>query len=314
MMNALNILGLKIELESWDKVKKVPLYISNYFFIQKASINGIYCLSLTPYDVLPPLSSLKKQIASIQAIEDLPIYINLNEISYFRKQNLLQNNIPFILKDKMVFLPFMTTFLTNQKFEQNINVEKLTLSAQLLFIWILYQNENQYFINDALEVLDVSHMTLTRSYRQLVATTFFKEHKDGRKIYLTTSLSKDELFKKMRPYLQSPVKSQFYMMKDQRTQDMVLAGESTLSQYSFINPPQIEIYAIDKANSKDLHTQKELFDKEQQIEVQIWEYDPLLFSEDQKHIDKISLMTSFFNNHDERLDKELEQFLKDTFL
>ncbi len=113
MMNALNILGLKIELESWDKVKKVPLYISNYFFIQKASINGIYCLSLTPYDVLPPLSSLKKQIASIQSIEDLPIYINLNEISYFRKQNLLQNNIPFILKDKMVFLPFMTTFLTN---------------------------------------------------------------------------------------------------------------------------------------------------------------------------------------------------------
>lgn len=195
MMNTLNILGLKIELESWDKVKKVPLYISNYFFIQKASINGIYCLSLTPYDVLLPLSSLKNQIASIQAIEDLP------------KQNLLQNNIPFILKDKMVFLPFMTTFLTNQKFEQNINVEKLTLSAQLLFIWILYQNENQYFINDALEVLDVSHMTLTRSYRQLVATTFFKEHKDGRKIYLTTSLSKDELFKKMRPYLQSPVKS-----------------------------------------------------------------------------------------------------------
>ena len=37
-------------------------------------------------------------------------------------------------------------------------------------------------------------------------------------------------------------------------------------------------------------------------------------SEDKKHIDKISLMTSFFNNHDERLDKELEQFLKDTFL
>ena len=75
-----------------------------------------------------------------------------------------------------------------------------------------------------------------------------------------------------------------------------------------------QVMAINKANSKDLHTQKELFDKEQQIEVQIWEYDPLLFSEDQKHIDKISLMTSFLNNHDERLDKELEQFLNDTFL
>lgn len=34
-MNALNILGLKIELESWDKVKKVPLYISNHFLFKK---------------------------------------------------------------------------------------------------------------------------------------------------------------------------------------------------------------------------------------------------------------------------------------
>ena len=50
------------------------------------------------------------------------------------------------------------------------------------------------------------------------------------------------------------------------------------------------------------------------IRDRIWEYDPLLFSEDKKHIDKISLMTSFLNNHDERLDKELEQFLNDTFL
>lgn len=35
-MNALNILGLKIELESCDKVKKVPLYISNHFFYSKS--------------------------------------------------------------------------------------------------------------------------------------------------------------------------------------------------------------------------------------------------------------------------------------
>ena len=48
---------------------------------------------------------------------------------------------------------------------------------------------------------------------------------------------------------------------------------------------------------KNLHTQTELFDKEQQIEVQIWEYDPLLFSENQKHIDKINCQRPQYGAH-----------------
>lgn len=61
-MNAMEILGLTIQLEQWEKHRKVPLYITNTFLIQKATINGISCLSLSPRGELPTISALRNQI------------------------------------------------------------------------------------------------------------------------------------------------------------------------------------------------------------------------------------------------------------
>ena len=137
-MNAINALGLKLDLKDWNKSDQLPFYILNNFSIQKATFNDIECLSLTPHEELPTLSALKKQIAVIKKVEDIPVFLNLNSISHFRKQNLIENRIPFILKDKMVFLPFMATLLTNEQCEENTKIEKLTLATQLLFIWIFF--------------------------------------------------------------------------------------------------------------------------------------------------------------------------------
>lgn len=312
-MNVINALGLKLDVKDWDKDNQLPFYILNNFSIQKATFNDIDCLSLTPHGELPTLSALKKQIALIKKIEDIPVFLNLNSISYFRKQNLIENKIPFILKDKMVYLPFMATLLTNEQCEENTKIEKLTLSAQLLFVWILYQNTDEFYINEALETINVSNMTLTRAYRQLCATKLFKEHKDGRKIYLTTHLNKLDLFHQMKPYLQSPIKKHGFILNTDVDNHMILSGESALSQYSFINPPKMKTYAIDKENSHHIAIQKEYYSQEEQVQLQIWNYNPLLFSQDQKNIDKISLIISLLDNVDERLDREIEQLLENIF-
>ena len=239
-MNAFNTLGLKLNIKDWDKTNQLPFYILNDFTIQKATINDISCLSLTPHEGLPNLTALKKQINVIKNVEDLPVFLNLDSISNFRKQNLLENKIAFILKDKMVYLPFMTTLITDEQCEENKKIEKLTLASQLLFIWILHQDTDKFYISEALETISVSNMTLTRAYRQLCATKLFEEHKDGRKIYLTTHFNKLDLFYKMKEYLQSPIQKQGYILKFNLSDDMVLSAESALSQYTFINPPKLK--------------------------------------------------------------------------
>ena len=307
-MNALDILGLKLNYTKWNKEKQLPLFILNDFLVQKAIINDIECLSLTPKGDLPTLPAFKKQISIIKEIENVPIFLQLDAISSFRRQNLLENKIPFILKDKIVYLPFMATYLTNIYHEET-TVEKLTLASQLLFTWILYQNTNKYYISDAVESLGFSNMTLTRAYRQLCATQLFEDRKDGRKIFLTTKLSKVELFNKMKPYLQSTFYTCGSILRKEITKDMVLAGESAFSQHAEINPPRIKTYAIEKKLSNNIKLQRECYSYDEQIELQIWKYNPLLFSPNKKNIDVISLILSLLGNEDERIDKQIDKVL-----
>ena len=311
-MNALDVLGLTINLKKWNKEKQLPLFILNDYLIQKAIINDIECLSLTPKGDIPTLPAFKKQLSIIREIENVPIFLQLNAISSFRKRNLLENKIPFILKDKMAYLPFMTTYLTNTQYEDK-SIEKISLATQLLFTWILYQNTNKYYVSDAVKSLGFSNMTLTRAYRQLCTTQLFEEHKDGRKIFLITNLSKVDLFNKMRPYLQSPFYTQGYILKKEITKDMIPAGEFAFSQYTYINPPNLKTYAIEKKHVKNIKLQRECYSYDEQVELQIWKYNPLLFSQNKKNIDDISLILSLLGNEDERLDIEIENLLKKIF-
>lgn len=308
-MNALDILGLTINFKKWNKEKQLPLFILNDYLIQKAIINNIECLSLTPKGDIPTLPAFKKQLSIIREIENVPIFLQLNAISSFRKRNLLENKIPFILKDKMAYLPFMTTYLTNTQYEDK-SIEKISLATQLLFTWILYQNTNKYYVSDAVKSLGFSNMTLTRAYRQLCATELFKEHKDGRKIFLTTKLSKVELFNKMKAYLQPTFYSQGYILKKEITKDMIPAGEFAFSQHTHLNPPKLKTYAIEKKHIKNIKLQRECYSYDEQVELQIWKYNPLLFSQNSNSIDTVSLIISLLENIDERLGKEIKNFFE----
>lgn len=312
-MNVLEILGLNIKLTSWKKSNYLPLYITNNFLIQNADVSGVKCLALTPKYELPTLDALKKQIQQITEIEPLPIFIKLDSISNFRKENLLQNNIPFILEDKLAYLPFMATFLTKERGFISETNNRLTTSAQLLLIWILYQNSNKFFISDAVDVLHFSNMTMTRAYRQLVATKIFFDQKKGRKIYLSTNYSRQELFKRMKSYFKNPVICTRYLMKSNLTKNMALSGESALSHYGFINPPRIPVYAIHKTKIKNLDFQDELFLSKEQAKIEIWDYDPLLFSSNNLYVDVLSLIISLLNEDDERINIETENLLTDLF-
>ena len=311
-MDALKQLGLNITYKIWDKDNDIPLFINNNFKIQSCSINGIECICLVPYGELPNLNALRKQMEYIQAVDDKPIFLMLDNISTFRRDNLIENNISFILKDQMVFLPFMTTILTNKKGNEIKVVDKLTTTAQLLFIWILYQNNDRYYISDALDSLNTTNMSLTRAYRQLVSTKLFNEHKDGRKIYLTTNLNKIDLFKSMKPYLKSPVVKEGYIFNKDINTDMYKAGDSLLSDLTFISQPRLPIYAIHKSNVKGLKIIDELIQNDMQTKIQVWDYNPLIFSKDNKTIDNLSLITSYLNDDDERIEKEIEQLLEVT--
>lgn len=181
-----------------------------------------------------------------------------------------------------------------------------------MFIWILYQDDEKYYISEALEPLNTTNMSLTRACRQLAATGLFNEHKDGRKIYLTSDLNKIDLYMAMKPYLKSPVIKEKYIFTKDLNCQMYKAGDSLLSDLTFISQPRLPVYAIYKGDIKDIVTQDELIQYGLQVKVQVWDYYPLMFSKDNKTIDNISLITSYLDDDNERIEKEIEGLLERT--
>lgn len=87
-MDVYRILGLEINSTVWMYNNKIPMYITNIFTMKKANVSGIDCIMLIPYDELPNISNLEKQIDKIKSVENLPVFLKLDHLLNFRKTNL----------------------------------------------------------------------------------------------------------------------------------------------------------------------------------------------------------------------------------
>lgn len=302
-----NILGIEVEYETWDKQNKLPLYIAGNYEFQIVRLNDCQCLMLTPVEELVTIPALKKQIKRIQEIENVPIVLKLTGISFYRRKNLIENRIPFIT-NKQIYLPFMGTYLQKENEESKV-VEKVMFSTQMLILLYLYHSEKKLYISEATKRLPFSAMTMSRAVKQIEALGLFYVTKDGVSKVIESKYDKKELYEKLKGYLITPVRKTGYIEKEKLTEDMVLAGESVLAVKTMINYRMIKTYAICTKKFDKKLLINELVNPEKQYRLELWEYEPKFFSDDNM-ADEISVALSFLDTEDERIEEAVEELLE----
>lgn len=302
-----HIFGLSIRYEPWDKKSILPLYIVSNYQFYTAYIENIRCIVIKPIDELPTLPSLKKQIQKIRVIDDVPVVLYSKTISFYRRKSLLENHIPF-MTDKQVFLPFIGTLLVDEKETEKIK-DKFVYSTQLLFLAYMYNHEKKVYVSDLSKSLPFSAMTLSRAVKQLDMTDLFSVYKDGVNKVIESKYSYKELFDRIQHYLLTPVRQVGYMDQSLVTDHMVLSGESALSEMSMLNPSHIRTYAVYEKDFDNSQLIDELIDPDVQVKVEIWAYNPQLFTHT-NIADTLSIVLSFKENKDERIEKIIEDILK----
>ena len=302
-----HIFGLSIRYEPWDNKSILPLYIVNSYQFYTAYIENIRCIVIKPIEELPTLPSLKKQIQKIRVIDDVPVVLYSKTISFYRRKSLLENHIPF-MTDKQVFLPFIGTLLVDEKETEKIK-DKFVYSTQLLFLAYMYNHEKKVYVSDLSKSLPFSAMTLSRAVKQLEMTDLFSVYKDGVNKVIESKYSYKELFERIQHYLLTPVRQVGYMDQSLVTDHMVLSGESALSEMSMLNPSRIRTYAVYEKDFDNSQLIDELIDPDVQIKVEIWAYDPHLFTHT-NIADTLSIVLSLKENKDERIEEVLEDILE----
>lgn len=305
-----NVFGIPIKYEAWNKQRSLPLYIAEGYDFCGIVIGEKHCITIKPRGELATLSALKKQIAKIQELDNVPIVLELDAVSFYRRKSLIENNIPFVTP-KQVFLPFIGTMLTNEN-ETKEKIDKFVFSTQQLFLMYLYSNKKKFYVSAATEVLPFTPMTLTRAVKQLEATGLFFVTKDGVNKVIEAKYNRAELFEKAKIFLLNPVRKWGYIDKNNITSDMVLAGESALSKSTMLNPPRLITYAIWNKNFDKTKLTNELIDPETQVRLELWAYNPKLFSSENT-ADRLSVALSFEDNNDERLEEAVEELIEREF-
>ncbi len=301
------LFGMQVKFENWNKKDFLPLYIADSYDFQLALINGIHCIVITPSEELVTLPALKKQIKKIQEIDNLPVVINLPNISFYRKKNMLENKIPFIT-DKQVYLPFMVAYLSDEE-ETQVEVSRFMFSAQQLALLYLYSKEDKLYLSEATKKLPFTAMSLSRASKQLEATGLFNVTKEGVNKVVSSKYSRQDLFEKLKEYMSTPVRKSGYIEKNSISKDMVLSGESALSEETMLNPPRVMTYAVYAKMFDKKHLIDELVDPDRQVRLELWEYEPRQFGDD-NIADKLSVVLSFKDTDDERIEEATEELLE----
>lgn len=302
-----DVFGLTINYKSWDKKQALPLYVAGNYEIDEAIVSNNRFIVMRPIGDLPTLPAMKKHIEKIQKIDDVPVAFYLKNLSDFRRKGMLESNIPF-MTEKQVFLPFIGTLLMEEK-NNALYKEKFMFSTQQLFLMYLYNRQNKLYVANVGKKLPYSAMTLSRAVKQLEASDLFLVYKDGVNKVIESKYDRRELFERAKPFLLDPVRKYGYIEKSRIDENMVLASESALAKNSMLNPSKLITYAIDEQKMDINQMENELVDPNKQIRLELWGYDPKLFSDDNV-ADGLSVALSLIEIVDERIEEAIDECIE----
>jgi hypothetical protein len=302
-------LGLPVQYGTWEKQDQLPFFLLDRYQVQAVWIGHTRVLFLSPTTELEQLGAVKKHIARVQKIDPVPVALLLPTISRQRKEYLIAAQIPFVVPEKQIYLPFLGIALQESYTVASKKLDKFQPSSQVLFLYYLYQKAPQLYTGKLAETLGCSAMTITRAIRQLAQTGLFEIQKEGVQNILVGKYAPRELFQAAMPYLISPVRKKLYVDTHQKLPGAFSAGLTALSKKTMLNPPELQTYAL--ASSTRFTGTDMLLDASAQVEVELWRYDPAILGSGAE-VDALSLVLSLQDERDERIQDAVEELTKNT--
>lgn len=298
----------------WDAKKMLNFHMAGGYDFYEVSVLGVFFLLIKPLETIT-IQKTKIQMEHIKNKTGFDIAVLLENSTSYRTKKMLEERIPFISVDKQMYLPFMALHIRKQQENRNATEvhEKFTAATQLLYLYMLYHENNVFDTEELSQKLNISVMTVLRGMKELeqIGLVHYEVAGQTRRKKIFKSIDKKAYYSLGRTYLQNPIKNIIYVKNIPQSVEAYKGGLYALSEQTMLGEPTHEVYAVDsKQGIKlfDFMVTKLQALEEGLPEVQLMKYNIGLLTR-RDCIDPITLITSL-NEKDERIDIAISEMME----
>ena len=209
----------------------------------KVETNGSPWIAIQPKaDV--GLAALRKDWIKIEKAAGLNCAIFFDSTSFYIKEKLLEEGIPFVLKDKQVYLPFIGYLLSNENERKISPVHLISFLTQKVILVAIYEKWENVTASKAAIRLGVTKMSANRCFDEIEYLNVDILGMKGKSRVITVPADIQKLWNDVRVILRNPVIARYELKEDIQLEKK--AGITALCEYSLLSDNEYPTYAITK--------------------------------------------------------------------
>lgn len=298
---------------------KLPVYLRDEYVWYEAKIDAKACL-LAFVNHGTKVSQLLLKFQIVKEITSLPVVAVIDSLEAIIRKRLIEKKIAFIVPGKQIYIPEFIIDLKEYTTKRPKEKKTLTPLAQQLLLLFILDKENRLAIEHLIfkklaELLETNQMAVTRAVENLKNLNLLEiQGSKEKRIHFVDEKLKLWNNAKDEDLLINPVMNKIYVDELPETKALLKTNDNALTNYTDINPVKQKYYAMDKNLYYHLKKANDLInenDYEGKYGLEIWKYNPntinkLLFP-NIKYVDPLSLLLTYQDIQDERIELALEQ-------
>ena len=233
--------------ENKEVYKKLPLAYRGRYDIFTVETNGVLWMAIHPKDDIG-LVVLRRDRAVVEKITGLNCAVFLDRTTFYIKEKMIEEGIPFVIDRKQVFLPFIGYLLSKENERELAPVHLISFLTQKMLLMAIYERWNEVKVSGAAKRMGVSTKSASRCFDELEYLNIDVLGIKGKSRVINIPNDRKQLWQQIERMLRNPVIRRFILRKDMKLEKK--AGISALCEYSLLSDNAYLTYAVTKKELK----------------------------------------------------------------
>ena len=233
--------------ENKEVYKKLPLAYHGRYDIFTVETNGVLWMAIHPKDDAG-LVMLRRDRAGVEKMTGLNCAIFLDRTTFYIKEKMMEEGIPFVIEEKQVFLPFIGYLLSKENERELAPVHLISFLTQKMLLMAIYERWNEVKVSGAAKRMGVSTKSASRCFDELEYLNIDVLGMKGKSRVINIPNDRKQVWQQIENVLRNPVIRRFVLREDMKLEKK--AGISALCEYSLLSDNAYLTYAVTKKELK----------------------------------------------------------------